>query len=338
MATIKDVARLAGVSVTTVSIIINGKAEERKISAVTRERVLETMKELGYQPNLSARRLRFQDSKKPVIAFFWPIDYRTAILASFLNSFQLEIKRLDFDCELVIQTYENDRLDQYAHSIVKNGYSGVIIGACSKKDLECLEGLSPQMPLVLINRQSEQFSTVCTDHEVIGMQVASLFRRHGYTEAAVMASQHSYFATGLRTQAFLMACSKLGITVRPEHILSGPSNLEGGFLTAEQYCGLVDPPQVIFCDSDAMALGALHAFQIHAVRVPEDVEILTVAMLEPEYTRYSIPSLSVMEMPNHEIGRQVIDLLHDQITASDMQPVHIELEATLVLRESFREV
>ena len=82
MATIKDVAKAAGVSVTTVSIIINGKAEERKISEATRDRVLETMRELGYQPNLSARRLRNQDSKKPVIAFFWPIDYRTTILTS----------------------------------------------------------------------------------------------------------------------------------------------------------------------------------------------------------------------------------------------------------------
>lgn len=73
MATIKDVAKQAGVSVTTVSIIINGKAEERKISAATQERVAEAMRDLGYQPNLSARRLRSQENERPVIAFFWPI-------------------------------------------------------------------------------------------------------------------------------------------------------------------------------------------------------------------------------------------------------------------------
>ncbi|RHQ18859.1 LacI family transcriptional regulator [Lachnospiraceae bacterium AM48-27BH] len=63
MATIKDVAKLAGVSVTTVSIIMNGKSGERKISAQTQERVQDAMRELGYQPNLTARRLRFQESK-----------------------------------------------------------------------------------------------------------------------------------------------------------------------------------------------------------------------------------------------------------------------------------
>lgn len=337
MATIKDVAKLAGVSVTTVSIIINGKSEERKISVATRDRVLDVMKELGYQPNLSARRLRYQESKKPVIAFFWPLDYRTAILASMLNSLQLEIQHLNFDCELVIQTYENDKLDQYAHSIIKNGYSGVIIGACSRKDLECLEQLSPQMPLVLINRQSEQFSTVCTDHIEIGLQAARLFRQRGYTEAAVITSQHSYVATGLRTQAFLSACTQLDIEVSPEHILPYPGTIEGGFLAAEHYCQLSNPPKVIFCDSDAMAIGILNAFHKHQVKVPEDAEILAIAMLEAEHTRFSIPSLSVIEMPNREIGKSVIDLLFEQITNSDIRPVHVNLDATVILRESFCE-
>ena len=64
---------------------INGKAEERKISAATQQRVAEAMRDLGYQPNLSARRLRSQENERPVIAFFWPLDYRVSILASFLN-------------------------------------------------------------------------------------------------------------------------------------------------------------------------------------------------------------------------------------------------------------
>ena len=106
MATIKDVAREAGVSVTTVSIVINGKTEERRISPVTRDKVLAAMNALGYQPNLSARRLRSNDVKKPVIAFFWPVDYRINILASFLNYIQKELHTQNLDCELVIQTYE----------------------------------------------------------------------------------------------------------------------------------------------------------------------------------------------------------------------------------------
>lgn len=336
MATIKDVAKAAGVSVTTVSIIINGKSGERKISSATQARVQEIMRELGYQPNLSARRLRSQDSKKPVVAVFWPLDYRTNILASFLNSFQLEIAAIDFDCELVVQTYENDRLDQYDASILKNGYSGIIVGACSKKDMEYLENLSPQMPLVLINRYSEHFSTICTDNKAIGLMAAQQIRQCGYTEAAVFASHHSYVATGLRTQAFLDACSQMGLQVLPEHILKCPGTMEGGYQITESYLTLPDKPRAIFCDSDSIALGALRCFHDHKVLFPSDVELLTISMLEPENTAYSIPSLSVIEMPNREIGKAVIDLLHDKISSNSTEPTHLNLEARLILRESFQ--
>lgn len=336
MATIKDVAKLANVSVTTVSIIINGKSEERKISAITQERVQDAMRELGYQPNLSARRLRSQDSKKPVIAFFWPIDYRTGILASFLNYLQLEIKRLNFDCELVIQTYENDKLDQYDASILKHGYSGIVIGACSKADLDYLEKLSPQMPLILINRYSERFSTVCTDNQEIGMLAARQIRHRGYTEAAVIASQHSYVATGLRTQAFLYACAQLGINVMTEHIFKAPSTIHGGYLAGKAFCQTDNAPKVIFCDSDAMAIGALSAFHEHKLHLPEDIELLSIAMLDQEYTEYSIPSLSVIAMPSKEMSRHIVDLLKEKITANSLEPTHINLDASLILRESFR--
>ena len=338
MATIKDVAKLAGVSVTTVSIIINGRAEERKISPATQKKVQEIMLQLGYQPNLSARRLRYQESKKPVVAFFWPLDYRTSILASLLNALQLEIKSIGFNCELVIQTYENDKLDQYDASILKNGYSGVIVGACSQKDLEYLEHLSPQMPLILINRHSEHFSTVCADNMATGLTAARQIRQAGYTEAAVFASQHSYVATSLRTQAFLDACSQMGIQVLPEHILRGPSTIKGGYELTEEYCQLPDPPKMIFCDSDSIAIGALRAFYDQQIRIPEDVEILSIAMLGPETTAYSIPSLSVIEMPNREMGKIIIDLLYDKIAKNSLEPSHINLETTLILRESFRGV
>lgn len=336
MATIKDVARVSGVSVTTVSIIINGKAQERKISDATCKRVQEAMRQLGYQPNLSARRLRYQDSPKPVIVFFWPIDYRTSILASFLNALQLEIKERKFDCELVVQTYENDHLDQYGSLILKNGYSGMIIGACSDLDLKYLESLSPQMPVVLINRSSEHFSTVGVDNQEVGFLAARQFQQKGYREAAVFASEHSYVATGQRIQAFLYACSQLGINVMAQHMIKCPHTISGGRLAARQYCRFENPPRAIFCDSDTIAIGALSAFHDLNRRLPEDTELLTIAMLDPEHAEYAIPPLSVIEMPNHDIGKEIIDLLHEKITSNSQEATHITLHARLILRESFR--
>lgn len=335
MATIKDVAKQAGVSVTTVSIIINGKSEERKISTATQQRVAEAMRDLGYQPNLSARRLRSQENERPVIAFFWPLDYRVNILASFLNCIQIEIAESGFDCEMMIQTYENDKLEQYGSAFSKNGYSGAIIGACSMKDQQWLESISPRMPVALINRPSEHFSSVCTDNEEAALMAAAKIRQKGYTEAAIFASSHAYYATNRRVQAFINSCEQLGIQIDEQYILKCPSTRNGGYGIGKQYASLTEPPKMIFCDSDAIALGALRAFHEKGISVPKDAEMLSIGMLDPEAASYYIPSLSVVEMPNKEIGQQVIRLLRKKILNNDLTPEHIDLHAKLILRESF---
>ena len=336
MATIKDVAQMAGVSVTTVSIIINGKTEERRISAATKEKVLSVMNELGYQPNLSARRLRYSETKKPAIAFYWPMDYRINILASFINCIQKELNAQHFDCELVIQTYENDHLEKKAAPIIKSGYNGIIIGATSHKDMEYLEALTPQIPIVLINRVSEKYSTVCVDSKKVGFMAARLFKEKGYREAAVIVSDHPYVAMGNRTQAFLSACSELGILVKPDHIIRGDGTITGGVEAAEAYCRMDKPPKAIFLESDSMALGALYTFHKNHVSVPGDVELLSIAMLGEEATRFSIPALSVIDLSNDSISRAAVHILIHSIEHSDFTPVHIPMEPELILRDSFR--
>ena len=334
MATIKDVAKQAGVSVTTVSIIINGKAEERKISAATQQRVAEAMRDLGYQPNLSARRLRSQENERPVIAFFWPLDYRVSILASFLNFIQIEIAESGFDCEMMIQTYENDKLEQYGTTFLKNGYSGAIMWHALPKTSSGLRHLPPYAS-VLINRESEHFSTVCTDNDEVGLMAATKIRQKGYTEAAIFASRHSYFATSQRVQAFISSCERLGIETDEKYILKGSSTRNGGYEIGKQYAALKEPPKMIFCDSDAIALGALRAFHEEGISVPGDAELLSIGMLDPEAASYYVPSLSVVEMPNKEIGQQVLRLMRKKVLNNDMSSEHVKVHAKLMLRESF---
>lgn len=336
MATIKDVARKAGVSGTTVSIILNGKADERRISERTRERVLTAMAELGYQPNLSARRLRVQEETIPTIAFYWPIDYRSNILASFLNSFQAAIKKRNLECELLIRTYENDQIEKSIDPLIKNSYTGAIIGATSQKDVENLERLNLQVPVVLINRRSEKYSTVYSDYKAIGFKAASLFRQKGYTEAAVFTAKRPYMATGLRTQAFLNACAQIGIAVDTEEIFATTNSISGGAEAAHAYILASQPSKAIFCESDLMALGALWELNRHGVRLPEDAELLCIGMMDPEMTEYSSPSLSTIQMNNQEVTEKALDLLMEAISGGQKEPRQIEVPFQVHLRSTFQ--
>ena len=177
MATIRDVAARAGVSPTTVSIVMNGRAREKRIPDATVERVTSAMRELGYSPNLTARRLRTNEARKPIIAFYWPLDYRTNMLGSFLSGIKESLAERGYECELVVQTYENDKFEKAAAPIVQNNYNGVLVGAASPSDLQYLETLDPPMPVVLINRESNRFSTVGANSGNMGLQAASLIRQ-----------------------------------------------------------------------------------------------------------------------------------------------------------------
>ena len=335
MVTIRDVAKAAGVSVTTVSIVINDKAKERSIPETTQEKINRTMRELGYQPNLSARRLRSGYKHAPMIVFFWPLDFRISILASFLNAFSGEMKRRGFDCELVVHTYESGSLDQYDNAMLKNGYNGIIVGACTEGDIEHLEIIRPQMPVVLLNRESEVFSTVSIDNDIVGKMAAEQFQRKEYKSAAVFASNRGYLASNIRVNAFMRYCRDFGISIEDNFVIRDASTVEGGYCIAENFCVMENRPRAIFCDSDAIAFGAMKALNDKGMRIPDDVEILTIDMTVSGTTSYSTPSLSVIEMPNEEIGSTVIHLLSEKVITNSQEPTHIKIAPRLILRDSF---
>ena len=155
MPTIKDVAAAAGVSPTTVSLVMNGRGEQHRIPADTIARIQNAMRELGYQPNLSARRLRSSAERKPVIAFFWPLDYRANMLGHFLSLIQTALHEKNYDCELVVHPYTHDHIADACGALIHNNYTGAIIGAASEADVRHLETLRKQQ-VQHLQRQLQQ--------------------------------------------------------------------------------------------------------------------------------------------------------------------------------------
>ena len=293
------------------------------------------MRELDYQPNLSARRLRSNEAKKPAIAFFWPIDYRTNILASLLNAFQNSVKLLNFDCELIVQTYENDHIAQQIDPYIKNNYNAILIGAASQKDMAYLETLPVQIPSVLINRPSEKYSTICIDPQEIARIAVRLLQKKGYTEAAIIASAKPYEATGRRTLAFLEECRRCGVRVKTDWILRDVGSIEGGARAAEAYARLPDRPPFLFCEMDTMALGVTYMLNREQLIPSKDYELLAIGMLAPAITQYTSPSISVIFLPNSKVMTIAVDMIVRAIRSNKNESAHIIIPPELVLRESF---
>lgn len=335
MATVKDIAKRVGVSATTVSIVLNGKAEERNITKATQEKIYQAIKELGYQPNLSARRLRSGEDSPAVIGFFWPSDHRTTILAAYLNIFSERIRELDFSCQVTVQIYDNDNLKALDKVLLTGGFSAVVVGCCSTEDLRHLESLQLSGPTIVIDRESTLLTTVGADNEEVGRMAAEKLFEKGYFCAALFASNKSFPANTKRGESFLHHCRKLGISVEPYHIYRDVGTTSGGYRMAQRFGAAQNCPPVIFCDSDAIALGALRALHELRIRVPEDVEVLSTDVTASDLSVYSIPSMSILQIPTDKIAVAVIDIVKEQLGQTYPEPLHIKFPPNLVLRESF---
>lgn len=336
MTTIKDVAALAGVSISTVSIVLNGKAEERKVAPKTYKKVLDAINTLKYEPNMTARRLRSSESGKPTIALYWPLDYRATYLASILMGIKNEMKKLNYDCDIVVCTYENDKLCDEFNLSIKNKFSAAIIGATSIKDMEFLESLHSQIPIVLFNRHSHKYSSICNDEAVSAYKAARLFAAKGHKRIAILTAETSYLAMSMRSNNFIKACSELSIIIDNNFILQSENSYEGGALAARKFINLENRPSALFCDSDFLAIGASYVFNKEKIKIPEDLEIIAIGLSDPNTTEYATPPITVVSIPTEEMAADCMNLVYNALKNNLKEPIHRLHEPKLLLRDSCR--
>lgn len=314
MATIREIAEKVGVSVGTASFVLNGKAEEMRISKKTQERVLEVAKALGYQPSLSARRLRAKGEQEvPVIAILWTLDARTSLISRFLQGIQTKAMYQEGLFELVIQPYENDKLSEMESLKTGLRFNGAIVANASDKDMAYLEQADLKIPMVVYQRQSQKYATVAVDSKKAGMDVATRFINNNHTHVGIVIPEISSEAVDLRRQGFYEACrdSKQAIQVEEYY---GDFSEKGGYAAVKQMLQQKAKPTALFCLSDHMAIGALSALHEENVKVPEELQLVGHDNISS--TQFTIPPLSTVHLPVEEMAeacvRQLLKIIRSE--------------------------
>lgn len=334
MATIKDVAQMAGVSVTTVSIIINGKSEERQISRQTQERVQQAIQALNYQPSFSARALRSTDAQIFTVGLYWVLDYRSAFLSRFLTGIQTAMVHSKIKMNIVICPYKPNEIHKEKSLYQTNSYNAVIIANLSGKDYRYIHRNPLPMPAVINNRPSDQYHAVFVDVNEIGRKAALHLLERGVTHPAVISMNSDNYAMNNSTSGFIEAYKENGIEIPEENRLFIPYSIESGSHAGEQILDLPSMPDGIFCDSDPMAHGLLYTFNRRGIRVPEDVKIISTGLGNPNYARFSTPSLTTVDIPLEDLGQKCFDIVEQIARGMPGGPAHTELESVLYERES----
>lgn len=337
MATLKDIAALAGVSVASVSLYLNKKADGR-VSAENQKKIENALTEMHYTASRSMRILKSisTDRKNFTVALFWAQDARANMLGIVIDGMNnARKKNPDVNISIVIHPYTVNELYKDTSLIENTPYDCAIIANASYTDLQYLEDINPTVPIVLLNRNSNRYNTAKYENHKAGKTVADILQRCGYRSAAVIQAYNSYTAVNARVSGFISACRDNHIDIPNKAHIFTEGSVEGGMSAAEKFLALDERPKVILFGDDRLAFGALHTFYKNQVKIPKEVAIISMCMLNPVYTSCSCPSLTILELPMTELSEACMQIAID-VLQGKAQPVHTKVkQPEMVYRDSF---
>ena len=329
MATMKDVARLAGVSTSTVSHVINNN---RFVSDAIREKVTSAIHELNYAPSALARSLKLNQTHTIGM-----------LLTASRNPFYAEIVRgVEHSCyergySLILCNTEGDkeRMDRNLETLLQKRVDGLLI-MCTESHLPSAEILEryPSIPSVMMDwAPFEGSSSIIQDNSLLGGEIAT---RHlisrGYTRIACIAGPHDKTPARLRLEGYQRAMAAAGLSVPEEYIVESDFEFQGGFRAMQQLLALTPVPQAVFTSNDAMAVGVYHAVWLAGLRIPQDIAV--VGYDDIELAQYMTPPLSTVHQPKDELGRLAVDTLLQRLQNADPEQQLLILTPELIERGS----
>jgi LacI family transcriptional regulator len=327
--TIREVADEAGVSIATVSRVLNGRDD---VAPETRELVSRVIQRRGYIANRGARAL--SAGRTGLVGLLVPLvfpAYFSAILAGATEALQ------EHDLRAVLSPtgHEHDRevtlLDRLMHGLTDGAL--IVLPEESSDELERLVDagyhfvvVDPLMPL------DDRIASVSAAHTSGADQAMKHLLALGHRRIAIITGPRGWVATEDRRRGYQAALAAAGILPDPELEVESNFEIDGGELAAGVLLDLSEPPTAIFAFNDNHAIGAIQAARARGLRVPEDLSI--VGFDDVEHATIVTPRLTTVRQPLAEMGRTAVSLLMRLLERHSLETLHVELATRLVVRES----
>jgi len=329
--TINEIAKLAGVSRSTVSRVINNDPNVRDR---TRAKVQAIIDEIGYQPNPVARSLI--SGRTRVLGLVIPMSYSSVFTDPF---FGILSQGISSTCTvnnytLMLWLIEPDYEKRANQNILNNRLIDGIIIASNVIDDPLIEGLiSRNVPLVLIGRNNRpEVSSVDADNIHGGMMAVRHLLSTGRDQLATITGHMDLYSARDRLEGFERGLQEKNLPILEERIAYGDYTEKGGYLQAKSLLAH-SSFNGLFVASDLMGFGALRAIHEAGLRVPEDIAVVGFDDI-PAASRH-MPSLTTIRQPIHQMGSIAAQTLIDQLESGNtITPRRIILPTELVARET----
>ena len=327
MVTIKDIAKLANVSHTTVSRALN---DSPLIKPGTKKKIQELAAQLNYIPNFNAKSLVMQKSYT-IGLFFTSISNGTSP-SFFVDTVNGVNNVINENYNLFIRG-----IDDYHDfsSIHQRRFDGIILMSQSEVDNAFIyHVLHQKIPLVVINREvsDQSIINILSNDREGSCQAVKYLIQEGHKDIAIIEGIKGFKSSLERREGYLKALIDEQIPIQSEYIVNGNYDMESGYKAMEKLLSLKNPPTAVFSSNDDMAVGALNAVFAKGLTVPGDISII--GFDDIQIARYTNPSLTTVKKPIEKISRLGAEKVLKAVESQEIKGEKIFVETELMIRKS----
>jgi DNA-binding LacI/PurR family transcriptional regulator len=328
--TIYDVAKEAGVAISTVSKVLNNTGS---IGAKTRRKVEETMQKLNYQPSVAASvKKRIQ-----TIGLLIP-DIADPFMAEITRTIEDHGRKFGFS--LIICSTDNDLEKEMEYvSILKKKYIDGIIIATGLKNTDALnEILNNEIPVALLSREvpSLAVNTVVVNDFLGAFEATSYLIKLGHQNIAMISEDIYFPVTKSRMDGYKQALEQAGIPYNENLVAINNTSFNDALNSTVKLLKLSEPPTAIFASTEPLAIGAMQGVRESGLDIPKDISI--VGFDNSILAKMCYPPLTTVSQPIYEMGKKVIDLLVEEIKNPKKVKQRIVMSPELIVRGTASEV
>ena len=329
MATILDVAKLAGLSVSTVSRVINN---QKYVKEDKKKAVLKAMKELNFQPSLAARQLRGQQAK--IIGVIVP-RITNPFFAYLINEIQQQAYRQGFQIMIFQSDEDTEKEITFFNLLAQKQIDGIILCALESKT-EVVEQFSEYGPIIVYNKSQNipNIPSIDLDQEKGAYIGIKYLLEKGYRNIAYCTG--GMFLPNMkgedRDRGFIRALQEYDLKPNREWVFTNQHTIDDGKRLARKFKKLEKIPDAIFTGSDEIAAGFIIEANKLGMKVPDDIAVL--GFDSQNLSELTTPSITTVAQPIKELGKQTIEYMLNLLENHSYEVNYDKLQMKVVIRES----
>jgi LacI family transcriptional regulator len=334
---IRDLAKVLGLSITTVSRVLNGKSKMYRISAATQQRVVQAAKEYNYVPNKLARGLKL--SKTDTLGLIIP-DISNPFFADIAQSIEKEARSKGYSLILCDSREDHHVEKELVELLISHKVEGIIIAPIGTDYKHIIQTYNSGMPIVVVDRCFPEIGLpfITSDNYQGGIDAVNYLISMGHRKIACIQGIPKSRPTVERVRGYNEAFRNNGIPMDDSLIVGDDYSTENGYKQTRILFSMEDPPTAIFALSNLIGLGVIKAIDEMGLKIPDNISLISFD--EQPYSAFLGTPMTTIDQKKSEMGQLAVDILLKYITNQEYwkKIVHMTLKTNLIVRDSVKKI